>query len=146
MIIVTIIQLKHLLSKIRQQRYYLEKQIEQTGKMLSACMILRYRARGTRDFQSLKESGKLQDGKSYTYLTYLEKGVTIHKYIRKNEIDNVSKLTDSYRTFCEKIAQVRLLNKRIVELLDEVGKIQTEEVKDYVQPGTKRIGKKKRAK
>ncbi len=142
----TIIQLKRKVSKLSQRRYYLEKGIENIPKMLPACLILRYRATGTRDFQSTEERSKLPFGKSYAYLTYLEDGVTRHKYISKNEIDKVAKLTEPYRIFCEKMAHIRAINKRILELLDKIGEIQKEEVKNYVAKRTERIGKKKRTK
>ncbi len=139
----TIIQLKRLVGKLSQRRYYLEKGIENIPKMLPACLILRYRARGTKDFQSVKEKSKLPGGKSYAYLTYFEGGLTRHRYISKNEIGEVAKLTEPYRVFCEKIALVRSLNRRIVELLDKIGENQKEEVKNYVSKRTERIGKKK---
>jgi len=139
----TIIQLKHLVSKLSQRRYYLEKGIENIPKMLPACLILRYRATGTRDFQSIKRRSKSPFGKSYAYLTYLEGGVTRHKYIPKKEIDKIAKVTEPYRVFCEKMAHIRALNKRILEVLDRIGEIQKEEVKKYVSKRTERSGKKK---
>ncbi len=142
----TTIQLKRLVSKLSQRRYYLEKGIENIPKMLSACLILRYRKTGTRDFQSIEKRGKSPSGKSYAYLTYLEGGVTRHRYISKNEIDKIARLTEPYRIFCEKMAHIRALNRRIVELLDQIGEIQMEEVKNYVSKRVKRNGKKKRTK
>lgn len=70
-------QTRYLLSKLSQQRGFLEKQNVQLPEMLPACLILRYRARGTRDFQSTREFGKLPQGKTYAYLTYL--ACIIHK-------------------------------------------------------------------
>ena len=116
----TINQLKRIVSKLGQRRYYLERGIENIPKMLPACMILRYRETGTRDFQSMEKRGKMSSGKSYAYLTYLEGGVTKHRYICKNEIDKMAKLTEPYRIYCEKMAQIRALNKRIVELLGRI--------------------------
>ena len=142
----TINQLKHIVSKLSQRRYYLEKGIENIPKMLPACLILRYRETGTRDFQSIERRSKSPSGKSYAYLTYFEGGVTKHKYISKNEIDKIAKLTEPYRIFCEKMADIRVLNKRILELLDRIGEMQKEEVKNYVAKRVKRIGKKKRGK
>ena len=141
----TIIQLKRLVSKLSQRRYYLEKGIENIPKMLPACLILRYRETGTMGFQSIKKRGGSSSGKSYAYLTYLEGGVTRHRYIPKNEIDKIAKLTEPYRIFCEKMAHIRALNKRIVEMLDRIGEMQKEEVKNYVSKRVKRIGKKKTA-
>lgn len=142
----SITHLKCVLSKLRQNRYYLEKQIEQTPRVLPACLILRYRATGTRDFQSIKEKSKLPGGRSYAYLTYLGGGITRHRYIPKNKIGEVAKLTEPYRVFSEKMKEVRSLNRRIVALLDKIGEIQTEEVKNYVSKRVKGIGKKKRTK
>jgi hypothetical protein len=85
----------------------------------------------------------LRSGKSYAYLTYLEGGVTRHRYICKDEIDKTAKLTEPYRIYCEKMALVRSLNKRILELLAKIGKIQTEEVKNHVKSRVGRNGKKK---
>ncbi|MEW6558436.1 MAG: hypothetical protein AB1349_13985 [Elusimicrobiota bacterium] len=135
--------LKYVISKLSQKRYYLEKQIEQTPRILPACLIMRYRARGRRDFQSVKERSKLPGGKSYAYLTYLEGGVTRHRYIPKNKIGEVARLTGSYKVFCEKMKAVRSLNRRIVEQLDKIGKAQKEDVKDYVTKRSERVGKKK---
>ena len=142
----SISRLRHLLSKLRQKRYYLEKQIEQIPRMLPACLILRYRATGTRDFQTVKREGKLPEGKSYAYLTYLEKEVTRHRYIAKKDIERIAKLTEPYKIFCEKMAEVRSLNRRITELLDKIGEMQQEDVKDYVEKRVKRIRVKKRTK
>ncbi len=138
-------QMKHLFSKLRQWRFSLEKQVENIGNMLPACLILRYRARGTKDFQSLKKEVE-PGGKSYAYLTYLKDGITRHRYIRKDMIGDISKLTENYRVYCEKIARVRSLNRRIVELLDQMSGIKMEEVKNYVKRRTKRIRGKKRTK
>ncbi len=138
-------QLKRLLSKLRQRRYYLERKIEQTPKMLSACLILRYRVRGRRDFQSMKGIKEKPFGRSYAYLTYLEGGITKHRYVPKEEVGKIAKLTEPYRIYCENMAQVRSLNRRIVEVLERIGKMQKEEVKNCVQKRTKRIRKQKEA-
>jgi hypothetical protein len=132
-----------MLSKLNQQRYYLEKSCEKIGKMLPVCVIFRWRKRGTRDFQSTKAGGKpvkQEEGKVYSYMTYLEGGVTRHHYIRKDELDNILPKAEEYRQFSKKLAQIRYLNKRIVEILDEIGKIQMEEVKKHVKEKKKRTG------
>lgn len=135
---VSIQQTRYLMSKLSQQRGFLEKQIVQLPEMLPACLILRYRARGTRDFQSTREFGKLPQGKTYAYLTYLEKGVTKHRYIPKDKMVELAKLTESYRSFCQKMQQLRQLNKRIVELLEKSGKGRQKDVYDTVEKETKR--------
>ncbi len=140
---VNIGKLKFMLSKLRQQRYYLEKSCEKMGKMLPVCVIFRRRRRGTRDFQPIKEEGKSvkQEGcKIYSYMTYFEEGITRHHYIRREELDNVLPKAEEYRHFCKNMAQIRYLNKRIVGLLDKTGEIQMEEVKSHVK---KRMGQKK---
>jgi len=134
----TIPRLRRLLSKLRQNRCYLEKHIEQVSKMLPACLILRYRRKGTRDFQSIEAGDELTERKSYAYLTYLEAGITRHRYIAKSEIGEVARLTEAYRMFCKRMQSVRGVNNRIVEVLAEIGKIQQEEVKSYVQKRVKR--------
>jgi len=134
----TIPHLRRLLSKLRQNRCYLEKHIEQVPKMLPACLILRYRRKGTMDFQSVKAGAELTEMKSYAYLTYLDAGITRHRYIAKSEIGEVAKLTEAYRMFCKRLQSIRAVNNRIVEVLVEIGKIQQEEVKGYVQRRVKR--------
>ena len=136
--------LMHEISKLRQHRQYAERRCELTGKMLPACLILRSRAKGTRDFQSIKTMGSNIGYKSYAYLTCFYRGRNIYRYVPKNEIDKVEKLTSAYRIFCQSMQQVREFNRRIVELLDKAGEIQTEEIENYVKTRTKRIGKKKR--
>lgn len=116
---VTIKQLRWRLSKLRQRRHYLEKRCEQTSKMLSASLIFRRRTKeGT--FQRAERSGI---GIS-AYLTYHKDGATKHRYVRKGKLSEVIKLTDNYREFCKRMAQVRALNREIVTLLDRIGKIQ----------------------
>ena len=137
----TINQIKHIVSKLSQRRYYLEKGIENIPKMLSACLILRYRETGTRDFQSIERRSKSPSGKSYAYLTCFYRGRNIYRYVPKNEIDKVEKLTSAYRIFCQSMQQVREFNRRLVELLDKIGEIQQEEIKDYVEKRVKRIRK-----
>ena len=137
-------RLMHEISKLRQKRQQAEKRCELTGKMLSACLILRPRVKGTRDFQSMKTIGTHLDYKSYAYLTCFYRGRNICRYIPKRDTGKVGQLTESYRIFCQSMQQVREFNRRLVELLDKIGAIQTEEIKDYVKPRTERIGKKKR--
>jgi hypothetical protein len=139
-------RLVHEISKLRQQRQYAERRSEMTGKMLSACLIFRARLKGKRDLQSIKTIGSNIEYKSYGYLTCFYRGRNLYRYIPKNEIDKVAKLTESYRIFCQNMQQVRQLNRRMVELLDKIGELQQEEVKNYVETRTKRIGKEKRGK
>ena len=51
-------RLRLMLSKLRQQRHYLEKSCERAGKLLPVSIILRWRKKGTRDFQPIKKEGK----------------------------------------------------------------------------------------
>ena len=134
------------ISKLRQRRQNAERRCEMTGKILPACLIFRARVKGQRSLQSIKAMGSTVEYKSYGYLTCFYRGRNIYKYIPQNEMENVGKLTFAYRLFCQNIQQVRELNKRIVELLDQIGEIQMEEIKKYVKPRTKRVGKKKRTK
>jgi hypothetical protein len=136
----------HEISKLRQQRQYVERRCEMVGKMLPACLILRSRAQGTKEFQSIKAIGPNIAYKSYGYLTSFYQGRNIYRYIPKKDIGKVGQLTESYRTFCQNMQQARELNRRIVGLLDKIGEIQMEEIKDYVKPRTKRTGNKKRGK
>jgi len=137
-------RLMHEISRLRQQRQYVERRCEMTGKLLPACLILRPRAKGRRDFQSIKTMSSDIEYKSYTYLTCFYRGRNIYRYIPKNEVAQVEKLTSAYRIFCQNMQQIREYNRRIVELLDKIGEIQTEEIENYVKTRTKRIGKKKR--
>lgn len=142
------------ISKLRQRRQYAERRCEMTGKMLPACLILRSRAQGTKDFQSMKTIGPNIAYKSYAYLTCFYQGGNIYRYVPKKDIGRVGQLTESYRIFCQNMQQVRELNRRIVELLDQIGEVQMEEVKKYAQPSRfaygerriKRNGKKERTK
>lgn len=134
------------ISKLRQRRQYAERRCEMAGKMLPACLIFRARVKGQRSLQSIKTMDSTVEYKSYGYLTCFYKGKNIYKYVPQNEIENVGKLTEAYRLFCQGIQQVRELNRRIVELLEQIGEIQTEEIKKYVKARTKRVGKKKRTK
>lgn len=137
----TIKQLKWRLSKLRQRRYAVEKKCEQISKMLPASLILRER---TKEGRFRKASG---GGKGiFGYLTYLEEGTTRHRYVRKENLDEATILTGKYRDFCQRMAEVRSLNKEILRLLDKIGKMQSEEVSNYVKKRAKRINKKKRAK
>lgn len=138
---VSINRLRLMLSKLNQQRYYLEKSCEKIGKMLPVCVIFRWRKRGTRDFQSTKaesKPAKQEEGKVYSYMTYLKEGITRHRYIRKEDADKIIPKAGEYQRFCKNMAQIRHLNKRIVELLDKIGEIQMEEVKKHVKEKKKR--------
>lgn len=137
-------RLMHEISKLRQQRQHAERRCEMTGKMLPACLIFRSRIKGKREIQPIKTIGSNIEYKNYAYLTCFYRGRNIYRYIPKDEIDNVAKLTESYRIFCQNMQQVRQLNRRIVELLDKTGK--TQEVKNHVKSRVERIGKKKGAK
>lgn len=129
-------------SQLRQRRYYAERRCEGIGKMLSACLVFRARTKGVREFRSLKAMKGYAEYKNYAYLTCYYKGRNWYKYIRKEEVEGIKKLTENYRMFSQRIAEVRSLNKRIVELLEEIGQIQAEEVRGYVQGRVKGIGKK----
>jgi hypothetical protein len=135
--VATIKQLRWLLSRLRQQRYYLEKNCERVGQMLPVCLIFRFRAKGTRDFQSTKVLSppvvKRIEGKSYCYITYVEKGVTKHRYVRKENLEETMLLSGRYDRFIKNMAKIRSLNQRIVSILNEIGTIQMKEVKEYVK-------------
>ena len=138
----TIKQLKFRLSKLRQKRHTLEKRCEQVTKMLPASLILRERTK-----EGLFRKATSGTGKGiFGYLTYLEGGTTRHKYVKKDDINQVKTLTENYRDFSRMMAEVRSLNREIVALLDKIGKQQSEEVSDYVKKRVERIRKKKRTK
>jgi hypothetical protein len=139
-------RLMHEISKLRQQRQYAERRCATTGKMLPACLIFRARIKGKRDLQSIKTIDSTMEYKSYGYLTCFYRGKNIYRYISRDEIEKIKKSTSAYRIFCQNMQQVREYNSRIVELLDKIGEIQMEEVKNYVKARTKRVRKKKRAK
>jgi len=136
-------RLRQQLSKLMQRRSYLEKRCEQVGKMLPACLILRRRIRGG----SFEAAGGVEKG-VFAYLTYLEGGITRHRYVRKVDLEKVLRLTRNYREFCRKMAEIRGLNRGILRLLEEIGEIQSEEVSRYVKKRAraKRVGRKKQAK
>jgi len=128
----------HQISKLRQQRHYAERRCETIGKMICACLVFRPRIRGRRDFQSIKEIEPHLEYKNYAYLTCYYKGRNWYRYVRKQELEEIEKLTENYRIFCESIAKVRSLNKRIVELLDKIGQMQQEAIERYVT-GKKKV-------
>lgn len=119
------------LSRLRQQRFYAEKECTQIGKMIPACLVLRARAKGTRDFQTMKKVGANTEYSSYAYLTYHAGGKNYYKYIRKERVKEVEMLTDNYRKYCQVIAEVRELNKKITGILDKIGDIQQGSIKEY---------------
>ena len=134
-------QLKEILSRLRQKRYFLEKRCEIIGKMLPASMLLRKRTKEG-GFEPVEYPGK----GICAYLTYLDEGVTRHRYVRKDNLKGALLLTGSYRKFSRMMAQVRALNKEVVRVLEEIGETQKEEVTKYVKKRAKRNGAKKRAK
>ena len=137
-------RLRLMLSKLRQQRHYLEKSCERTGKLLPVSVILRWRKKGTKDFQSIKREGKeieQEEGKVYSYMTYLEGGITRHRYIRKDELDKVLPKAKGYQRFSRDMAKIRYLNRKIVGMLESIGKIQMEEVKRNGKEKKRRMGK-----
>jgi len=136
--VVTKQSLMRIISQLRQQRHYAERRCEAIGKMLPACLILRARTKGTRDFQSMKTITADVEYKNYAYLTCYYSGRNWYRYVRKQKLDEIEKLTENYRVFCESISAVRSLNKRIVELLDKIGQMQQEVIEKYVT-GTKKI-------
>jgi len=135
----TIPQLRYFLSQLRQQRYYLEKHIEGIPKMLAACLILRYRKRSSREFDSSKNVKRRADVKSYAYLTFLEGGENRHRYVPQEKIGEIAQLTEAYKTYCRTMQQIRQLNKRVVEILNQIADLQTKEVQEYVSTKGKRI-------
>ncbi len=140
-------KLRRLLSQLRQKRYNSEKQVEQISKMLPACLIMRYRQRSSKKYESIKKIEKGAAVRSYAYLTFLEAGVNRHRYITKEKIGEVARLTQSFLRYSQAMKQIRFLNKRIVELLDKIGKLQTEEIKKYVSKkakNSKRVSQKAR--
>lgn len=137
-------RLRLMLSKLRQQRHYLEKSCERAGKLLPVSVILRWRKKGTRDFQPIKKEGKeveQEEGKIYSYMTYLEGGVTRHRYIRKDELDKVLPKAKGYQRFSRDMAKIRYLNRKIVGMLEHIGKIQMEEVKRNDKEKRKKAGR-----
>jgi len=67
----TIPQLQQLLNQLRQKRYHVEQQVAHIAALLPACLILRYRQRHKRSYESQKKIKKGAVVKSYAYLTYL---------------------------------------------------------------------------
>ncbi len=137
-------RLRFRLSKMRQQRHYLEKSSERAGAMLPVSVIMRWRKRATRDFQSIKEEGrelKQEEGRIYSYMTYLEGGTTRHRYIRKSELDEVLPKAREHQKFSSNMAKIRYLNRKIVGMLESIGKIQMEEVKRNGKEKKRRMGK-----
>ena len=134
------------ISKLRQRRQYAERRCEMIGQMLSACLIFRARVKGDRVLQSIKTIDSNMGYKSYGYLTCFYQGRNIYRYIPKKDIGKIGQLTESYRIFCQSMQQIREFNRRIVGLLDKIGEIQMEEIKNYAKPRTKRTGNKKRGK
>ena len=127
----TIKQMQYIVSQLRQKRYYLEQKVANVASMLSACMILRYRQKHSRSYESIKKIKKGTEVKSYAYLTFIEAGKTRHLYIPKEKIGETAKLTEAYKTYSWQMKQIRQLNKRIVEELENIARKQTKEVKDY---------------
>ena len=124
--------MKGILSGLRQKRYSLEKRCEKIGKMLPASMILRKKTK-ERGYEKVEYPGK----GVCAYLTYLDRGVTRHKYVRKDNLKETMVLTENYRKFCRMMAEVRSLNGEVVRVLDEIGKTRKEEVKKYVKKRVK---------
>jgi hypothetical protein len=120
------------ISQLRQKRYSAERRCETIGKMLAACLIFRPRVKGTRDFQPMKTISSDKEYKNYAYLTCYYKRKNWYRYVRKQEQDEIEKLTDKYRVFSQSIAEVRSLNKSIVEVLEKVGQIQEEGLEKHV--------------
>lgn len=129
----TVDAIRNQLSRMRQRRYVLEKQIEHIGRMLTASMILRYRQKGSKKYESIKKIKKGAEVKTYAYLSYLEDGKAKHKYIVKEKIGEVSKMTESYLKYSRVMHGIRVLNKRMVEGLEELAGIKLIGVKDYEQ-------------
>lgn len=136
------------ISQLRQKRHYAERRCEIIGKMLSACLIFRPRVKGARDFQAMKTISADVEYKNYAYLTCYYKGKNWYRYVRKEKQDEIEKLTENYRVFSQSIAEVRNLNKSIVEILEKIGQLQQQEVEKYVTQKIiiKRDSKKKRTK
>lgn len=137
----TIRQLRYLLSQLKQQRYYLEKHIERIPKMLAACLILRYRKRSSREFESPRKVKRSADVKSYAYLTFLEAGENRHRYVPHKKIGEIAQLTEAYKVYCRKMQRIRQLNKRVVEILNQIADLQTKEVHEYVSTPGKRTAR-----
>ena len=134
-------QKKEILSRLRQKRYFLEKRCERIGRMLPASMILRKRTKEG-GFEKVEYPGK----GVCAYLTYLEDGVTRHRYVRKSDLKEAMKLTGNYQKFGKMMAEIRSLNREVVRVLEEIGKTQRAEVKKYVKKRVKGNGGKKRTK
>ncbi|MBA3066795.1 hypothetical protein FP828_09935 [bacterium] len=134
-------KMKEILSRLRQKRYSLEKRSERVGKMLPASMLLRKRTKEGR-FEKAEYPGK----GVCAYLTYLEGGVTRHRYVRKDNLKETMIVTENYRKFSKMMAEVRSLNGEVVRVLEELGEARKAEVKKYVKKRVKGNGAKKRAK
>jgi len=134
-------QKKGILSRLRQKRHMLEKRCERIGEMLPASMILRKRTKEG-GFEKVEYPGK----GVCAYLTYLEGGVTRHRYVRKDNLKEAMAVTENYRKFSGMMAEVRSLNREVVRVLEEIGKMQKQEVKKYVKKRAGRNGGKKRTK
>ena len=119
----------------------LEKRCERIGEMLPTSMILRKRTKEG-GFEKVEYPGK----GVCAYLTYLEGGVTRHRYVRKDNLKEAMTVTENYRKFSGMMTEVRSLNREVVRVLEEIGKTQKQEVKKYVRKRTGRNGGKKRTK
>lgn len=128
----TIKQLQYLVSQLRQKRYYVEQRVAHIAAMLPACLILRYRQRHKRSYESIQDIRKGAITKSYAYLTFMDAGQNRHRYVPKERIGEVAQLTETYKAYSQQMQHIRQLNKRIVDVLEAIARLQTKEVDDYV--------------
>lgn len=119
------------LSRLRQKRFYAERECVSIGKMIPACLIIRGRTKGSRGLQSMEKIDKNVEHSTYAYLMYHAKGKNHSKYIRKERVKEVEVLTDNYRKYYQAMAEVRELNKNITEVLDKICKTQEVMIKEY---------------
>lgn len=129
------------ISKLRQKRGMLEVKCERCGRMIAGYLIFRKRLTDG-GFESACGEGE----RVFGYLSYLKGGVGRHKYVRKGRLGEVLKLTGRYREFSRSLKEIRRLNQKIVNLLDKIKTIQSEEVEIYVQERNKRNKPKARTK
>lgn len=121
-------RLKNEIKRLTQRRYFLEKSCQNTGGMLPCSLIYRRTISGDRYKWMLKTKRKGYG--PFAYLSWYDGRRICHKYVRKDELGKIEPLVDSYRRYCAKMKEIRLLNKQIVNLIDNIADLNLRKVED----------------
>lgn len=103
------------INQLKIGRAKLEEKLLKSWRMVRACLVKRH----------LGTSHKKRR-KPYWYLSWVVEGKTVLKYVKMEQLDKISRQTQTWKEFSAALSQWVKVNRQIEKLLRQLGRIQSE--------------------